>query len=751
MAAKNKREKKSPQPEPSILDNLIGGGIALLAVTTPLVSSEGSPERGAELWLAVAWCFLLLLWGVRALGQPKLEIRWSWIESCFAAFLVWLALATWMVSGDVNLRAAFNGFWDHAQLLIAYFLIRQWIVTDHQRHALLTSMIGVAVLITAYSFYQYLEILPANQAAYRADPEKILMENGIDTAEDSPVRILFENRLNSTEPTGTFTLTNSLAAFLVPWFLLSVGWLKDSFSKPIDWKSVGGLGLAIVFIGLCLVLTKSRTSWLAGLFGLGLIAFYGSAIGKRVSWVIPVATIGAGLVLFMLAFVTGILDVEVLSEAPTSVIYRLQYWQGAAEIIANHPLFGCGLANFQGYYPEYMLPMASETVADPHNFVFEIWSMAGTPAIALFLAALVLWTRKIGFAGNQDGTEETASSNSSSEEPSDRPIWFGALAAPFVAPFLQMIMQEVMLDFTPLLVGMLPALIVVAALSRVPLKRDLRLWLVIAVAAMVINLTAAGGISFPSVAGSFYLLLAVALPTRPDVVWEDAKPKSAGLLIGLSGLFVVAYWGIQPVANRRTDMAYAMDAARRGDWRNMEQYAQAATIADPWSKDGPAMLANVYYQSWMNNADAPPAARQQLLEKFENALDEEFSRAGHSFPLHLSVGDWFLDMYRQSGNPEFLLEAIDHYRETVRLYPNRAIHHAQLAWALHLANMPEESTAEAQEALRLDKLNPHAERMLENLKIHDAPLGPKADGELPIVDPELSAKQTMEQLRTITN
>ncbi|RCS41355.1 hypothetical protein DTL42_22600 [Bremerella cremea] len=750
MAAKNKREKRPVSPEPNLLDKVIAGGIAFLAVTAPLVSSEGSPERGAELWLAVAWCFLLVLWGVRAIAQPKLEVRWTWIESCLAAFLVWLALSTWMVSDDINLRAAFNGFWDYAQLLVGYFLIRQCIITPQQRHALLTSMVCVAVLISAYALYQYREIIPANQAAYRANPEQILIDNGIDTTEGSPVRTLFESRLNSTEPTGTFTLTNSLAGFLVPWFLLAVGWLKCSYGASIDWKRVGGLTLVIMLVGICLLLTKSRTSWLAVLFGLGLIGFYGSSIGKRISWVIPAITLSAFLLLFMLAFVTGVLDVEVLSEAPMSVLYRLQYWQGAAEIIAHHPIFGCGLANFQGYYPQFMLPMASETVADPHNFVFEIWSTVGTPAILLFFAAMVLWARQIGQARGAEEAESSGDANVSVEaERSDRPIWLGALIAPFVAPFLQMIMQEVMLDFTPLLIGLVPAVVVAAVLVQSPIVQQQRLWLVIAVTAMVINLMAAGGISFPSVGGSLFLLCAIALPARPVVVWEDIKPKAAGLLIGLAALWVVSYWGIQPIADRQTQMALATDAARRGDWLRMEQHAQAATSADPWSKDGPAMLANVYFQGWMNNPDAPPEARQQLLDKLEKALDEEFNRAGHSFPLHFSTGNWFLDMYRQSGNPEFLLEAIDHYREAVRLYPNRAIHHAQLAWALHLAGMPQESATEAEEALRLDELNPHAERRLEILKIYDVPVGKAATEELPPPDPELSAKQVMENLRTI--
>ncbi|MEW4454075.1 O-antigen ligase family protein [Bremerella sp. JC817] len=750
MASKSKQDRR-PQPEESsstLLRDLVGGGIALLAVVTPLVSSEGSPERGAELWLAVAWCLLLLLWGVTALAKPKLEIRWGLPEWCLAGFLTWLAFSTWFVAGEGNLRAAFNNFWDYAHLLIAYFLIRQWVVTDAQRHALLTVMICLAAFVSAYALYQYQVLLPAQQAAYRANPEQILLDNGIDPTPGNPVRQLFENRvLNSSEPTATFTLTNSLAGFLVPWLLLSIGWLKNAFGDGPDWKRIGGLTLVVVLAGICLLLTKSRTAWLATIFGLMLIGFYGSGIGKRVSWLVPTIGLTAFLGLFMIGFVTGVLDVEVLSEAPKSVLYRLQYWQGAAAIIAHNPIFGCGLGNFQGYYPQFMLPMASETVADPHNFVFEIWAMAGTPAIALLLAAMVCWSMRL--AKNVEPTE-TEPAKPAEDTPSAKPIWIGAAIAPFIAPLLQMIMQEMTPDFTMVLVGIVPAVIVGLAMQGAPIVRDQRLWLAIALAALLIDLLAAGGIGFPSVAGSLFLLAAVASPSQQTVEVEDWRFKLLPMGCGLVGLMIVILWGIQPSTGRKTQISLANMASRRGDWREMEQRAKLASAADLWSKEGPAMEANIYFEGWANNVDAPLPVRQPLLDAFESSLDETFRRAGHYFPLHFSAGNWYLDIYRQSNDPNHLLQGIDHYREAVRLYPNRAIHHAQLAWALHLAGLREESVAEAEEALRLDDLNPHAERRLEDrLKIHDP--GPFSGIENQPAAPaaEIYAKQVMENLRTM--
>lgn len=752
MAAKKKRDRQpaAEQDSSSLLTNLAGGGIALLCVVTPLVSSEGAPQRGAELWLAVGWGLALVIWGATAIIQPKLKLRWSWPEWCLSGFLVWLAISTWFVSGEGNLRSAFNSFWDYAQVVVAFFLIRQWVVTDAQRHALLSVMICLAVFISTYGIYEYQFVVPAQQDAYRANPEQFLNQFGIDTTEGNPMRELFENRLlGSTEPTATFTLTNSLAGFLVPWILMSLGWLKNSLWDGPNWKRVGGLCLAVALVTVCLLLTKSRTAWLATLFGMGLLMLYGTTIGRRVSWLIPAAGLSLILGLFMLGFVTGILDVEVLSEAPKSVLYRLQYWQGAAAIIAHHPLFGCGLGNFQGYYPEYMLPMASETVADPHNFVFEIWASAGTPAIVLLLAAFVFWTIRLARHPSSND-KESASDKPSPPEPSASPIWIGAAIAPLVAPLLQVVMQEMTPDFLMLLIGLPPAILVAALLQGQPIVKDLRLWLVIAVSALAIDLLAAGGISFPSVAGSFFLLAALASPAKPKILVEDWKFKCLPIFIGAIGVFVVIVWGVQPSTARRTQLGLATYALQRGAWQEADQRAQKATEADPWSKDGPMLLAELYHGAWIHNTDATLETRQPLLEAFEESLNLAVRRAGHSFPLHYSAGNWFLDIYRQSNSPTHIVQAIDHYRRAVELYPNNAMHHAQLAWALHLAGMNEESIAQAKEALRLDALNPHSERRLEDrLKIHDPGPDPSAMNQLPPPDPGIYAKQVMENLLTM--
>ena len=80
-----------------------------------------------------------------------------------------------------------------------------------------------------------------------------------------------------------------------------------------------------------------------------------------------------------------------LDKAATSLGYRVQYWQATLRMIAERPWLGCGPGNFQDVYTQYKLPEASEEVADPHDFILEVWATAGTPALLALMAVLGLF------------------------------------------------------------------------------------------------------------------------------------------------------------------------------------------------------------------------------------------------------------------------------------------------------------------------------------------------------------------------
>ncbi len=99
---------------------------------------------------------------------------------------------------------------------------------------------------------------------------------------------------------------------------------------------------------------------------------------------------GAAALIGLLAVAAMIIGF-VKPKAATSLGYRLQYWQATLHMIADRPWLGCGPGNFQDVYTQYKLPEASEEVADPHDFLLEVWATAGTPAMLALLGALGLF------------------------------------------------------------------------------------------------------------------------------------------------------------------------------------------------------------------------------------------------------------------------------------------------------------------------------------------------------------------------
>src|SRR5208282_2916631 len=99
--------------------------------------------------------------------------------------------------------------------------------------------------------------------------------------------------------------------------------------------------------------------------------------------------------------IAGFARPDLAKAAATSFGYRVQYWQATLRMIADRPLLGCGPGNFQDLYTQYKLPEASEEVADPHDFLLEVWATAGTPAMLALLCILGLFgasMRRVGFS-----------------------------------------------------------------------------------------------------------------------------------------------------------------------------------------------------------------------------------------------------------------------------------------------------------------------------------------------------------------
>lgn len=762
--------------DPSAFDMVALGGLSALLVATPLVPSESTGELG------VNWIMALLLicagWLVTVFIRRSNVLRLDAIDALAGSLVALVSFSALVMAGQGCARATINLAWQWVGLGIFFLLGRQCLRQPAAVRATSSVLIGLAVCLTVLAYYQYFCSLPETRAEFARNPEAMLREAGIDPAPGSPERKLFEDRLNSTEPLATFALANSLAGFLAPWFLVTLGvaaaaWggvdttaaLKTEPSRagtaaPENLARLGRIavvaGAVAVFIGFCLLLTKSRTALLAAGLGICLLAVSRWSIRRLCTWRILAA---AGVVLGLLAAAigAGVWDRLVVTETPKSLLYRFQYWEATAAMIADHPWFGCGPGNFQHYYAAYKLPEASESIADPHNLFFEIAATAGLPALLVFIVLLAVvawqWLRAHGFRSRSRASVTSpaavpdglpGSTGSSHVSPADeaatpavfRGIYLGALAGVVLGCWTGFVFG--MLPESVLFLLGVPAAVVVVAALHPWTKRGQMPHAVPAIALLVlsVNLLAAGGISFAGLAPSWWLLLAIVSNAATVSSRERRVGRAAtGTLAVAVMLLVIACFltMYSPVLRCRAKLDEGLALVRLQRLAEAEAAFREAVAADPYSVEPWSNLAAIYHH-WALEREG-----EDSLARFEAALKETLQRNPHAPTLRKQIGDWWLALFARWSEHRYLDESIRAYTEWVRMYPNHAFGHAQLAWAYHLAGAGQSAVREATLALRLDALNPHREKTLGQQRLYD-PIG-DSEGQ------RENAEQTIRRLR----
>jgi hypothetical protein len=741
---------------------VLAGAVALLVVGA-LMPSESTISNGTYAPLAAGWCLLLVVWALAMWMDPAATVRLGWTEVFGAALIGWHSLAAMNSLGQTNGRHALNAHW----LILGYgltaFLIRQSLRTAEQARSLLVAMIWLATLLSTLGIYQYAYSMPRQRREYEKDPEKVLRDNGISTEADSPQRELFENRLGSKEPLATFALTNSLAGFLGPWLVATIGLALGCLRQRTSWRAIVAFVAAAGVLAFCLALTKSRTAYLAVLAGFVLFAIYGWSAGAaswRPDWRIPFGLAAAATVIGLAAIFFGGLDVQVLSEAPKSVLYRVEYWQATARVIGDYPLFGCGPGNFQEAYAAHKLPQASEMVADPHNFLLEMWATAGTPAVILLVGLLLAFAVDVSAVVRAGAPQQ----QKADEDPVAPARWIvsgGAIAGLLIGPTVAAAMGY-SLESASQRTSWLPVVWVIgfplAALAWWMLDRwltqgDVSLAVVIIPqVVLLINLLAAGAVVFPGVISTLLVLAPVALfvASGSGSAVNSGTPLHLPMQIGLSwtsgGIATLAaalvamaclYTEYYPVLNGRLALADALYRLDQRQYREAEPKTVEAVKADSLSPEPLRLLAELKLARWQ------ATGRPKDWEDFVQIADAFVKLDPRHHLAWYTRGTWYLTAWRKSENQEDLETAISAFRQAMKRYPNRALYHAQLGWALHLAGQAAEASQEAERALALDQKMPHREQKLNRQHVAD----PVVSKERSTTFREENAEQTAQRLR----
>jgi O-antigen ligase len=322
---------------------------------------------------------LLLLAAAAASGQ---RFRWRPVDSLVLALWGWISLATLL---SIEPGQSFWGEprWGQGWLTLTGFLIVFWLAAQSlgdpgDRERLVDAMLFASLPVCLYGLVQRAGLDPLTVSA----PWE---------------------RIQSSLPHA-----NALGGYLVmvmP-FSLRRALQADGRRRWLWW------GLLVVQ-GLCLILTFSRSSWLAALGGLWVYGILWSVKQGRRTQVRLLA--GAAVVVGLLLVGLSLLPVPTSSasnlwraltslfraSSPT-VQVRLLAWEGVIRAVAARPFFGFGPETLDLALPRFMpsdfvlYGNLSAIAGRAHNTFLEMALFVGLPALAIFIG-LLAWVGRSGW------------------------------------------------------------------------------------------------------------------------------------------------------------------------------------------------------------------------------------------------------------------------------------------------------------------------------------------------------------------
>ncbi len=751
--------------------------VALLSgalVSSALITGDSISVSSGE---TLPQCLLILLTALMAsaIGWNVLPIgRDRPLPTCLLAIgFTWLVISCMAATLRADGRATWNSFWHVTSLLLFTTVLTQATQRLVFCKALVQLIIAVCVFQSIFALHQYFISMPAARAEYLADPDAGLMKAGIEAPPGSEIRLQYENRLlGSFEPIGTFALTNSLAALLSGTIMALSMWIWSQRRAPQRLALSTGALICLLMIGVWL-LTKSRSGYLAvALVAIGWTVWHqlkrrtttmpvqgatpslshsespsnassgASSEAPSEAQAIAVRTrgrsgwlIGAVLAIGLMGIAIGGLanDSLVVSEAPKSILYRLEYWQATAKMILDYPWTGVGLGNFQSYYPAYKLPAASEAIADPHNWLFDLAANCSVPFLIVCVLALMAVLRRTAITIGQSSAD-VIRPNEFFDKACDRAVWIGAATAFLLIAFLQLLFGE-LIDLDATALGLLGATGMTLCLH--PLQTSpavLRRGACAAMLTMLVCLLASGSWQASGMALPLGAWIAICCPSDRPIQSLSLSARSSAAKAGLAlttltvAIFVWQTW--QPVQHSWTMEQQAIASWQSGRPEAAIELAQAARDADRLASSPRRMLVQFRMDQALNSAKRGSAVE---FTSAANQVDTALAELLESDPIpsltYSYAGECNLALAAaaQSISPDLdparVNQALTFYERAVARYPTNVALLAQVAavraWLDLKAGGPISAAVrdDLMKAYDLSQQTPHTNRKLESQQI----------------------------------
>ncbi|MBI5761796.1 MAG: O-antigen ligase family protein [Planctomycetales bacterium] len=724
-----------------------------------LVPTE-SAALGDTLWLTQGTLLLGLIWSLVVAWCDVPRLRWRLSDTAVLLLVAGHVLsALLVVAGTGDKRAAMNLLWEWVSLGMTWFLVRHGVTSRVDRAGLVAALLATVTMLAAFGIWQHYVWYHEQVLSYKTPRDELdelqqhfephspyvaaeiqrlgqkLIELGVPSeCLDGPGRKSFESRLlYSREPLAAFALTNSLAGLLLPHLIVALTIVVAPWGQGARWPWFVLGALACGIVAYCLLLTKSRTAYV------GLCV--GSAIGAvnwmlyrgrttpdcdlsnahRNRWFTPVALAGLVVIgLITVAWRTGGLDRLVLDQATKSFQYRLEFWSGTWDMLTAHPkhlLVGVGPGNFRQHYLRFKRPESSEEIADPHQFLMDVWANGGLVGLSgvllLCWVSVRLLTNRSKIQVQQFDAPKRRSSVSQTVRqmvlaPS---MWSGGLATASVL-WMTSATETIAIG---LMVAWLACAGLWSAVIGVGGTSMIRAFGVgAALASLAVHLLGAGGIGMPAITQVWLIWLALGEAVADGT--PQPNPESALLpeethwhVWGRIGLMATLnlgclFFATRPVRERRMWDESAMTAMIKNQNPGLaESRWSHAAAADPWSTEPWHRLADLTFRRWLAQPDSA-ALWDQAIEYHTEVIRRDPFQA----TAHRTLGNWHLQRYERTHDRRDGAAAELSLTAARELYPNHSGIQAELAESAQAAGNVSSTRTAARRALDLDAINRRA-------------------------------------------
>lgn len=732
----DKSETSGPVEQRSIGEIFYLVAIALFACAivfgfcypgSALEVAAGQALTSNMLWLvACAASSVAAMFG-GTVSVPQWSWRWRVCASCLVAIVALICLSTILVGPSSNYRNAINAMWQW----VASGAIVVTVVALYRCHppslkkfssALLLLALFVAWNLALYGCYQKFVEYPADIARYEASPAEVLKEAGIPEADEAR-RLLFIGRLYDAAPTATYSLTNNLAITLAVALVILAGGFLRLWSRN-KLKAVAMLVVLGLPIGVCLLLTKSRTAWLGAIAALAWLAFVNlpSVVPNQkhrrllVSAAVALAIVAIGGIYLW--------DSSILRDASMSLAYRMTYWFTTTEIISHHPWLGVASGNFQDYYSQFKAIDAAETVSDPHSMWFETAASGGIVAGVLLVVASVLlvincvlqdWRQKELVSSVGPAPEATEQQN---DMPLKIALGTGAIAGWFL-PWFVFNWLGSLPGFSLYDIG-LPATAVLLLLAFLFYSNSVEFasgTLVAIALTFLISMSFSGGWMTPGVSNLWFAVAGLMVCSGYSVHENLNAPASSRTysmtaLAGMAAVLVLFYTSAwHPV--RAT--AAKLSELQSPSTRPSPQLFQELIDSDPINPELWQIVAEVYWNrccSQLAQQSSEVSVDSKLFDDYHRLSEGFIARNANSWSAYMRRANWQFE-FASLNNVAWMSGVTADFDRAAELYPSDVEVLIQAALAHFIDGDYAAADRLLSRAELIDKTNVHLEQRIQ--------------------------------------